>query len=59
MDHKVNQLLEEIDLARCRAHWSILVDLSKKYKKHNPEDTGFYTNKMCPSFYAKRCVSSF
>jgi hypothetical protein len=40
MDQKTNQLLEEIDLARCRAQWSTLLDLSKKYKKFKPEDSG-------------------
>ncbi|KAI9487433.1 MAG: hypothetical protein EXX96DRAFT_553180 [Benjaminiella poitrasii] len=38
MDQKI-KLLEEIDLARCRAQWSIAIELSKKYKKSNPNDS--------------------
>jgi hypothetical protein len=34
------RILEEIDLARCRAQWSSLPDLIKKYKKVHPEDQG-------------------
>lgn len=40
MDHKTSQLLEEIDLARCRAQWSVAHDLAKKYKKIKPDDSG-------------------
>lgn len=40
MDQKANQLLEEIDLARCRAQWSTCIELSKKYKKLKLEDSG-------------------
>ncbi|EPB84635.1 hypothetical protein HMPREF1544_08578 [Mucor circinelloides 1006PhL] len=39
MDQKANQLLEEIDLARCRAQWSTAIELSKKYKKMKPQDS--------------------
>lgn len=40
MDQKKTTLLEEIDLARCRAQWSTSLELSKKYKKLLPEDSG-------------------
>ncbi|KAI8062995.1 hypothetical protein BDF21DRAFT_496904 [Thamnidium elegans] len=39
MDQKKTSLLEEIDLARCRAQWSTSLELSKKYKKLLPEDS--------------------
>ncbi|KAK4509977.1 uncharacterized protein ATC70_008127 [Mucor velutinosus] len=39
MDQKANQLLQEIDLARCRAQWSTAMELSKKYKKIKPQDS--------------------
>lgn len=45
MDQKATQLLEEIDLARCRAQWSTCLELSKKYKKLKPEDSGTYIKK--------------
>lgn len=40
MDQKTNQLLQEIDLARCRAQWSTALELAKKYKKTKPQDSG-------------------
>lgn len=40
MDQKVNQILQEIDLARCKAQWSTAIELSKKYKKIKPQDSG-------------------
>ncbi|KAI9272151.1 hypothetical protein EDC94DRAFT_511574 [Helicostylum pulchrum] len=39
MDQKKTALLEEIDLARCRAQWATSLELSKKYKKLLPEDS--------------------
>lgn len=45
MDPKVNQILQEIDLARCRAQWSNCLELSKKLKKLRPEDSGTKKNK--------------
>ncbi|CEP19993.1 hypothetical protein [Parasitella parasitica] len=38
MDQKANQLLQDIDLARCRAQWTTAIELSKKYKKMRPDD---------------------
>jgi hypothetical protein len=40
MDQRATQLLKEIDLARCRAQWSTAIELSKKYRKLKPEDSG-------------------
>ncbi|KAF1796055.1 hypothetical protein FB192DRAFT_1315354 [Mucor lusitanicus] len=39
MDQKATQLLQEIDLARCRAQWYTALELSKKYTKIKPQDS--------------------
>jgi hypothetical protein len=38
--NKALTIAKEIDVARCKANWSVIPELARRYKKHNPSGIG-------------------